>query len=140
VNVWEVVFLGIMAAALLAMAIAQMILAREAAKMVRQTSDTLQEFRRELQPLLAKLHRVTDDVGKAAQLARQQVERIDQIMGSTAERIEDTVTLIQDAIMQPIRHGTAILAGVRAALAAFRGGGTGVARPVREEDDALFIG
>jgi len=140
VNAWEVVFLGIMAAALVGMSIAQMILAREAAKMVRQASEALQEFRRELGPVVEKLQRVTEDVGKAAILARQQVERVDQMMESAAVRIEDTMTIIQDAIVQPIRQGAAIVAGVRAALSVFRGGERVPPRTGREEEDALFIG
>jgi hypothetical protein len=140
VNTWQVVFLGIMAAALVGMAIAQMIVAREATKMVRQASETLQEFRRELRPVIEKLERVTDDVGKAAVLARHQVERVDLMMGSAAARVEETVAIIQDAIVQPLRQGSAILAGVRAALTVFRGGTAPLPRSGREDDDAMFIG
>lgn len=139
-NVWEVIFLGIMATALVGMAIAQVILAREATRMMRQAADTLQEFRREIQPIVEKLQRVTDDVGKTTQLARLQVERVDRIMGSTAERIDETMSLIQGAILQPIRQSSAMLAGVRAAFSVFQGGGRRAVRAVRDEDDALFIG
>jgi len=138
--VWELAFLGIMAAALVGMAAAQMIVAREATKMMRHATDTLHEFRREVQPIFDKLERVTDDVGRAAQLARLQAERIDVMMGSTAERIDETTALIQRAILQPIRQGTAILAGARAALAVFRQGGSRRAHSAREEEDAMFIG
>ena len=139
-STWEVIFLGVMATALVGMAVAQVILAREATKMVRQASETLQEFQREWRPMIGKLERVIDDVGKAAQLARIQVERVDLMMASTADRIDETVAIIQDAIVQPIRQGAAILAGVRAALSVFKSGASHPRASAREEEDALFIG
>ena len=139
-NTWEVIFLGVMAVALVGMAVAQIVLARETAKMARQAAEALREFRTELRPLVEKLQRVTDDVGKAALLARHQVERVDQMMGVAAERVEETMTIIQDAILQPMRQGAAIVAGVRAALGVFRGAGAPKPRGGREEEDALFIG
>ena len=128
---WELVFLGIMAVALVGMAAAQVILAREATKMVRRASETLSEFRRELQPLIGKLHQATEDAGRAALIARQQ-----------AERIDETVKLIQDVVVRPIRQGSALLAGVRAAIAVFRAVSPprSRARSTRDEEDALFIG
>ena len=139
---WELVFLGIMAVALVGMAAAQVILAREATKMVRRASDTLSEFRRELQPIIGKLHQATDDAGRAALIARQQAERIDLVMGSTLERIDETVKLIQDVVVRPIRQGSALLAGVRAAIAVFRAVSPPRSRPrsTRDEEDAMFIG
>jgi hypothetical protein len=136
---WELLFLGIIAAALVAMAAAQMIVAREVAKMARQTIETTQEFRRELRPIVEKLQKITDDAGKVTALALVQVERVDLALASTAERIDEVLSAVQEAVVQPIRQGTAILAGLKAALAIF-GRNVGATRRTHEEDDALFIG
>ena len=138
---WELTFLGIMAVALVGMAVAQVMLAREAARLARQATDALLDFRRELLPIVVKLQRTTEDVGRAAALARQQVERVDQVLGSTIERIDETVAIVQDAVVRPLRQGTAILAGVRAAMEVFGAAGRPTRRPAREEEeDALFVG
>jgi hypothetical protein len=47
------------------------------------------------------------------------------------------VSAVQDAVVQPIRQGTALLAGLKAAMAIF---GRPAARRSHEEDDAMFIG
>lgn len=136
---WEVIFLGVMALALVAMAAAQMIMAREVAKVARQAAEATQEFRRELRPLVDKLHKITDDASKVTSLALVQAERVDQFMATTAQRIDEAVSVVQDAVVQPIRHGAAVLAGVRAALAIF-GRGASAGRRGHDEEDALFIG
>jgi methyl-accepting chemotaxis protein len=135
---WELVFLGIIALALVAMAAAQMIVAREIAKVARQTVETTQEFRRELKPIVDKLHKITDDASKVTALALVQIERVDEAVATTAQRIDEMVSAVQDAVVQPIRQGTAVLAGLKAALAIFARPRGGHRTP--EEDDALFIG
>jgi hypothetical protein len=133
-SAWELVFLGIMAAALVAMAIAQMLLAREVARVARQATETARDVRRDLQPILDKLNRITDDGAKVTALAVTQMERLDTAVASTLARVEEVVTVVQDAVVQPIRQGLAILAGIKAALSIF-GKGRG-----RDEDDSMFIG
>ena len=139
-SVWVVVLLGIIAVAQVGMAVAQAILAREVARTMGQTIETLHELRRAVQPIAETLQRVSEDIGRTTQLARIQVERVDQLLGSTAARIEETVSIVQQAIVQPIRQGTAIVAGVRAALSVFRGINRRSAGSARDDDDALFIG
>jgi hypothetical protein len=55
--------------------------------------------------------------------------------------VDETLGLVQSAVVRPIRQGTAILAAVRAALAVMRAwqGQTSTA-PVREDEDPLFVG
>jgi hypothetical protein len=67
------------------------------------------------------------------------MERVDRMMLSTAERIDDTITTVQRSLIEPARQGAAAFAAVRAAFAAVRGwrerGGPG-----RDEEEALFVG
>jgi hypothetical protein len=130
-----------MAIALVAMAIGQVVLALTAARMARQASETVQEFRRDLHPVLDRVRQIADDASKTSAIARVQAERIDQLVESTARRIDETVTIVQESIVGPVRQGAALMAGLRAAIEVFQRG-SGRHRPARgrEEDDALFIG
>jgi hypothetical protein len=139
VSGWELVFLGVIAVSLVAMAIAQMIVAQQVAKVARQAAETAQEYRRELRPIVEKLHKITDDASRVTALALVQAERVDQFMATTAQRIDEAVTVVQDAVVQPIRHGAALLAGLQAALSLF-GRGAPAARRHHDEEDAMFIG
>ena len=76
-------------------------------------------------------------------LATAQVERVDQLFGDLSRRAEQTMTVVQQAIVTPAREGAALFSALRSTLAAIRGlRGNGSGRPPRgvEEDDALFIG
>jgi hypothetical protein len=141
VNGWVLACLATMAVALVAMAVGQVVLALTAARMARQASDTVKEFRRDLAPVLEKVRQIADDASKTTAIAVIQAERFDQLMESTARRIDETVTVVQDSIIAPVRQGAALIAGLRAAIDVFRGaaGRHRSAHP-REEDDALFIG
>ena len=70
-----------------------------------------------------------------------QVERADAMLTDLGRRVDDTVTLVQNAVVTPAREGLALLAGIRAAVGALRGlresRGDGNRH---EEEDALFIG
>jgi hypothetical protein len=145
VNGWVLACLATMAVALVAMAVGQVLLALTAARMARQAAEGVQEFRRDLQPMLEKVRRIADDASKTSAIALVQAERIDLLVESTARRIDETVTVVQESIIGPVRQGAALMAGLRAAIEVFRGGSGPTGRgpgpgPGRDEDDALFIG
>jgi len=138
VSGWALVCLAAMAVALVTMAIAQMALAWQIARLAKQTMETTQELRRDFRPIVDKLHRIADDATRATALGLTQLERIDQMLGTAALRIDETLTVVQDAIITPVRHAAAVIAGLRAAYTAFRG--SPGSHHVREDEDALFIG
>lgn len=136
---WALACLAAMAIALLAMAIAQISLAWQIARLAKQTTETTQELRREFRPIIDKLHKVADDASRATALGIAQLERVDQMLGTAALRIDETLSIVQDAIITPVRHAAAVVAGLRAAYTAFRGS-SGGSHHVREDEDGLFIG
>ncbi len=138
-NGWLIACLATMAIALVAMAIGQIMLTLLVARMARQAADTVQEFRRDLRPVLEKVRQIADDASRTTAIALVQAERIDQLMDSTARRIDETVTVVQESIIGPVRHATALLAGLRAAIEIFRSG-SDRHRHSRDDEDALFIG
>lgn len=138
-NDWALVYLAVMAVALAIMALVQVGVVIALLKVAKQVSATTQEVRKELKPLVEKANRISDDAARAAALAVAQVERIDRLVSSATSRVDETLTLIQGAVIQPVRQGAAVFTAVRAALSAFRSW-QGRVRPTREDEEALFVG
>ena len=136
---WILACLAVMAVALVAMAVGQLVLALTAARMARQASVTITQFQRDLRPIIDKVQKIADDASRTTALVGLQVERIDKMIDSTTRRVDDTLGVVQDAVSGPLRQGAAVIAGFRAALEVFRSISS---RPsaAREDDDALFIG
>lgn len=135
------VFLGIIALATLLMAVIQVgaiVFASRLAKRVDRLADRIEQ---EIKPLLANLNEVGENAARASSLAAAQVERADRLFADVVRRVDETMTLVQGAILTPAREGRAVVTAVRAAVAAFRELRSARARSMRHEDeDALFIG
>jgi hypothetical protein len=128
-----------MAVALVVMALVQIAVLVGAMRVGRDLLQTSQELRRDLGPLIEKASRVSDDARRAADLAVVQMERIDQMLASATVRVDETLTIVQHAIVEPVRQGAALFAAVRA----IAGGVREVVdrgRHHREDEEALFVG
>jgi hypothetical protein len=141
VIVWRDVFLGVIAVATLAIALAQIaviVAAASAAKRLSQMADT---FEREVKPLVGHLNAIGRDAARAAQLATAQVERADKLFADVAQRFEQTLSAVDASISGPAREGRALLSAFRAAFQALRElRRDGRGRQGRGDDeDALFI-
>lgn len=135
---WQLVWLGTIAIAVAVMAVIQVAAIGALIKMVRQAAQAIQSLEHELKPLLEKAHRIADDAARTSALAAAQAERIDALVTSATERVDETLEVVQRAIVDPIRQGTAFITGLRAVISAFRGWRQ--PEPAVDEDDALFIG
>ena len=141
-NDWAVVFLGVMAACLVIMTAIQIGAIVFGARIAKQTTAAIEDLRRELKPLSAKVNRIADDAARASSLAALQVERLDQMLSSTAVRLDDTLGVVQGLMSGPVKGGATAVAVARAAFAMFREwkGRSHRARTVRDDDEALFVG
>ena len=138
---WSEIFLGIIAVATLATAVVQIAVLVAAGMLTRRLGRLADQVERELSPLLASVNAIGKDAARAATLATAQVERVDQLFGDVAQRLDTTLGIIQNAIAAPAREGAALMVGLRAAVDALR---RSIAnRPSRtrtsDEEDALFI-
>jgi hypothetical protein len=141
VNDWNNLFLGTIAVATLLMALAQVGAMVVAARFARQAQQTLLTVHEEIRPLLAKATAVADEAARTAALASVQVQKIDKLVSDLSLRVDETATVLQRAIVTPARQGVALLAAVKAGLAALRGIGEMRRSSSRsEEEDPLFIG
>lgn len=135
---WQLVWLAVIAVAVAVMAIVQIGMLLAVMRSVRQLVETAQKIRQEVSPLADKVNRIADDAGRAAALALAQIERMDRALSATTQRVDETLNVVQSALVEPIRHGAAALSAVRGLLSIFRG--TRESAPGRDEEEALFVG
>lgn len=133
--------LGIIALAVLVMAILQVAAAILAARAARRLADVVTRLDADVRPIVMNLHQITSDAARATSLAAAQVERIDRVMGDVSRHVEQTARAIP-LLVESARDGFTVLGGVKAVVNAFREmrrKGESKAEPV-DEEDALFIG
>ncbi|MCC6162818.1 MAG: hypothetical protein IT182_05665 [Acidobacteria bacterium] len=95
----------------------------------------------QVQPLVEQLKVIGADATRLSALAVQQAEKADVAVTSAARRLDQTLAVVQNAVVAPAREGMALASAVRAAVGSIRKGRTTRRRPSgRDEDDALFIG
>ena len=135
-------FLGVIAAAVLTMAIIQVAAVVFALRAARRVGEAVSRFEQSVAPIVANLQTMTADATKATAIASAQVERATRMMSDLTRRIDETAAAVQASIVGPAREGYAMFQGILAALAAFRSSqGSATKRPPSaEEEDALFIG
>ena len=138
--VWRDVFLGVIAVATLAIAIAQVGVIIAAGLMARRVSRMVDQLERDVKPLFGHLNAIGRDAARTATLAAAQIERADRIFSDFAVRIDQTLNSLQASLSIPAREGRAILSALRAALQAVRETRRNGRRQGRGDDeDALFI-
>jgi hypothetical protein len=132
-------FLGIIAVATLATAIAQVGVLVAAGLLARRLQRAVETTERELKPLLEHLNAIGRDASRAASLATAQVERADRLFADLAQRIEQILELIQSVVTGPIREGAAVMSALRAILSFMRDSRAGRRSSRTEDEDALFV-
>jgi precorrin-6B methylase 2 len=134
-------FLGIIAVAVLVMAVIQVaaiVFAMSAARRIGQAAD---RFERDLRPVMHNLQTMTAEAARATNLAAAQMERADRMFGDLSRRVEQVVAAVPN-LLGPAGKGLAFLNGLKAAMAAIQE----LRRTSRrraahaDEEDALFIG
>jgi len=139
---WSDLFLGVIAAATLLMALIQVGAMITALRLARQAQQAIQSVHQEVKPLLARAQSIAEEASRTVALATAQAQKVDRLITDLSQRVDETSAVLQHAIMTPAREGLAIVAAVKAALAALRGMrelGTRNGRHA-EEEDPLFIG
>ena len=99
--VWRDVFLGVIAVATLAMAIAQIGVIIAAGLMARRVGRMVDQIEREVKPLFGHLNAIGSDASRAVALATAQVERADKLFADVAVRVEQTLNVVQASIGAP---------------------------------------
>ena len=139
-NTWATVFLGVIAVATLITAVLQVVLLVAGFNLVRRITRFVDFVETEVKPIIGHIDSIARDASRAAGLALAQVERADQLLSNTIQRIEHTLSTVQSLIVGALREGNALMMGVRAVMAAVRGfQRRQTSRRRAEDDEALFI-
>jgi len=136
---WQLVFLGVMAVALVAMAAAQVLIGVTVLRATRQMTDLAGQMRNDMRPLIEKATRLTDEASRVTSMAVVQMERVDKLTLLLATRVDETMGAVQSAVIGPVRQGAAVLAGLKAVVGAIREWQNRPSRP-HEDEDPLFVG
>jgi len=141
------VLLGVIAVAVAIMSIVQVGAIVAGLRVARRVDQLASDMETSVKPLLANLTAMSAEASRAASLAASQVERFDQVFGELAMRVDQTLKTAQGFIAGPAREGMALVAGVRAAMAAIKGmreitqrRTTPTSRRAEDEEESLFIG
>jgi outer membrane murein-binding lipoprotein Lpp len=138
-------FLGIIAFAVLIMAMIQAGAIFAGLRLARRVDQLATQLDQDIKPLIANLTAMSSEAARAATLAAKQAERLDRVFGELVQRVDVTLAAAQEFVTGPARQGMAIMAGVKAVVDAFRGlreasRRRAAARPVVDEEESLFIG
>jgi len=134
-------FLGIIAAATLVTAMLQIGVLVAMGLLVRRVFQLVDHIDKELKPIFESVQSIARDASRAASLATAQVERIDRALGDLMQRLDKTLSAVQNFV-----SGSGNRSGAAAWVTAFKSvfnlirelrasrGGHGA-----EDEDALFI-
>ena len=138
--VWRDVFLGVIAVATLAIAVAQIGMIIAAGMMARRVGRVVEQIERDVKPLFGHLIAIGNDASRAVALATAQVERADKLFADLAVRVDQTLNVVQSSLSTPAREGRAMMSAFKAALQVLRDLRSSRSRQGRgDDDDALFI-
>jgi phosphate uptake regulator len=138
-------FLGVIALSVLVMAIIQVGALVAGLRLARRVDQVSRQIEQDIKPLLSNLTAVANEAARTASLAARQVERVDQVFGEVAARVDETLLAARQVVGGPAKNGMAVVAGVQAALSAFKGIREASRRrrnlrPGVDDEDSLFIG
>ena len=138
-NEWTNIWLAIIAISTLLMAVIQVGAIVAGAITARRVQARLARVEAQMQPLIERINVMSADASRISALAVQQAEKADVALTTAARRMDQTLAVVQNAVVAPAREGMALAAALKAAVGSIKKGQTR-RKAAGEEDDALFIG
>lgn len=125
-----------------AIQVAVIVLAVRAARQVGQAMGRIEQ---DIRPIISNLQSTSADIARTTAIAKGQAERADRAIQNLTQRMDDTVTVVQDRLLAPLRDGAAVMSGIKTAFAVFRDykrrrGPQAAGGAQAEGEDAMFIG
>jgi hypothetical protein len=141
VSAWTEVFLGVIAAACLAIAVVHVAVLVTAGLIARRVNRMVDRFEGELRPVFENVQAIARDAARAASVATAQVDRADRLFANLAQRVDQTLQAVTESLGTSARNGRAVVNAFRAGFRAMRDARHGArARHARTDDEnPLFI-
>jgi hypothetical protein len=114
------IYLGLIALGVIVMATIQVVAIVTAMRAARRVGEMAVRFEQDVRPIIVNLQRVSEEAARASAQAAAQVDRLDTLVSGIARRIDDTAASLQQAILQPVRDGLALLDGLKSLIGSFR--------------------
>ena len=115
-----------------------------ALRAARRVEGVLGQLQADVKPIVANLQTMSADASRATAKAAAQVDRLEKLLADLTKRIDETATAVQETVLAPIREATAIVHGIKAAIAALRGMSAPRQETRRgkaaEDEDPTFVG
>jgi uncharacterized protein YneF (UPF0154 family) len=111
---------------------------RQITEITTRANDIMESSKDILDSAKRQLAVVEDVVGDAAGRAKVQMDRAELVLDDTLSRAHETIAVVHDGVMRPLREINGLAAGIRAALAALGRGN----RPTPDRatsDEEMFI-
>jgi hypothetical protein len=144
---WALVFLGVIALSSLVQGLFLVGLGWGGLKLLRRLEEVQGRVEREMKPVLASVARISQNVSEVSAAASAQVQRVEELVGHTLDRVDEARDQVRQAMTVPLGGLTevsALLKGLRRGLDVYKrlGGleaqARGAARRYRD-DEHLFI-
>jgi hypothetical protein len=120
VSDWSQIFLGVIAAATLLMAMVQLAVIVCGVILARKIARLMARLEENTGTIISNLENMSRDAARATALAAAQAERVDGLFRDLTTRIQNTASLVDETILRPLRDGAAVIAGVRSAVAVIK--------------------
>jgi predicted PurR-regulated permease PerM len=148
---WGLFLLAVIAVCCVVQAVVQTVvllgLARTGDRLARRVDEMQTKLDGDIRPLLQHLARITQNVSDVSDLAAEQARRIDGVLTTTVDSVEEGIEAVRRSVLSPLARFSdlgAVLRGLRRGLEVYRqlGGieaqGRGQSRQYAE-DEHLFI-
>ena len=122
-EIWGVVFLGVIALGSLVQVVFLVALMLFGRRLSQRIDAVQQRIDRDITPALENFGRVSRAAAEIADLATLQARRVDLLLADTVEKIEETTALVQEHLVRPLKPLASLLAflkGVQRGVDVFR--------------------
>jgi hypothetical protein len=145
---WAVVFLGVIALALVVQAGFLVALALAGLRLARRLDALQAQLDGQIAPALKGVERISRNAAEISDLATVQARRLDLLLADTIEKVEDTAAVVQRHVIRPLRPLVrlfAVLKGLQRGVDVFfelerrERGPAPTPRRHSEDDEHLFI-
>ena len=114
------VFLGAIALSITIMTLLQVAVIVFAARLAQRVDRLVHRVEHDIKPALDRVNAVSENVNRVSELAVAQAERADQLLSVVTERVDRITLAAEDAVVDPVRQGSAVLRGLWAAVDTLR--------------------